>query len=414
MRISNTGHPVWICAFLARHEFDLDDVIVHVGIIAPEFPPELGGIQSYAFEFACELIRQGCRVTVLTRAHSEGEVTVEGMEVVAGLRLRRRYDAALIRKFHFDVWHVMNAAYAWVADHVAPVVVSVHGNDFLRPYILVDRPDLGTQGMTWRFAGALAGLDRVIGQSRTNRLIRRTLPRAGHIMANSRYTESTLLETYPKCRGLTSVGLVGVGQQFLEGCSHSRAGHEGRPHLITVCRLEDPRKNVDLVLRALARLMPDHEFSYTVVGDGRLRSSLEQLSFRLGLGDRVDFAGAVSNDRLRVLLGSSDLFVLTSSVRPGSHEGFGIAYLEAGACGVPVLAARKAGAIEAVDEGVSGYFVEEADEEEIVAALRRFLDNRISFDADACRAFARGFTWERVVGHALDVYRRLNSREEAG
>lgn len=386
---------------------------MHIGIIAPEFPPELGGIQSYAFEFGRELIRQGCRVTVLTRAHPEGEVAVEGMEVVAGLRLRRRYDAGLIEKFHFDVCHVMNAAYAWVADHVAPVVVSVHGNDFLRPYILVDRPDLGAGGPLWRFSGALAALDRHIGQWRTNRLIRRTLPRAGHIMANSRYTELTLLGEYPECRGLTSVGLVGVGQQFLEGCNRHWPSPDDRPHLITVCRLEDPRKNVDLILQALARLMPDHEFSYTVVGDGRLRSSLEQLSDRLGLGDRVDFTGAVSNDQLRTLLGSSDLFVLTSSVRPWSHEGFGIAYLEAGACGVPVLAARKAGAIEAVEEGVSGYFVQEADEDEIVAALESFLENRVSFDPEACRAFAHGFTWERVVGHALDVYRRLVAVDDA-
>jgi glycosyltransferase involved in cell wall biosynthesis len=171
-----------------------------------------------------------------------------------------------------------------------------------------------------------------------------------------------------------------------------------------VCRLAEPRKNVRQVLQALAKLKDRYRFSYTVVGDGPLRPGLERLTAELGLQDRVRFAGFVDNATLRTLLAQSDLFVLTSSVNRGSHEGFGIAYLEANACGTPVLAARLAGAVEAVQEGVSGFFVDAPEAQAIGAALEQFFCRKVQFDRTSCRAFAAHFTWQRVVDHALGYY----------
>ena len=114
-----------------------------------------------------------------------------------------------------------------------------------------------------------------------------------------------------------------------------------------------------------------------------------------------------SIEEIKRLMATTDLFVLTSSVHPNSHEGFGIVYLEANACGTPVLAARLGGAAEAVEEGVSGLFVQEATVESIVSALNSFFSGEVSFNTEACRAFARRFTWARVVDHASSVYMSL-------
>lgn len=94
---------------------------------------------------------------------------------------------------------------------------------------------------------------------------------------------------------------------------------------------------------------------------------------------------------------------------PASHEGFGIVYLEAAASGVPSLAARLAGAVEAVADGESGYFVETPNVEAIEAALASFLSGRIRFDVDDCRSFARRFTWARVADVAMKSYRQTLS-----
>ena len=96
--------------------------------------------------------------------------------------------------------------------------------------------------------------------------------------------------------------------------------------------------------------------------------------------------------------------VLASSIISGSHEGFGIVYLEAAASGVPSLAARLAGAAEAIDEGRSGMYVEEPTVEALAGALDKFLDGRSQFDAESCRDFARRFTWAKVVDHCLPYY----------
>jgi len=213
-----------------------------------------------------------------------------------------------------------------------------------------------------------------------------------------------LLERIPACRGLTSVGFVGVGAHFFDVTW--KASTDGVPRLLTVSRLSEPRKNVDQVLHALSRLKDRHDFRYTVVGDGHDRARLEKLARELGLEQRVRFTGFVDRGELLNLYAHSDLMVLASGVTRDSHEGFGIVYLEAAASGVPSLAARLGGAAEAVDEGRSGMYVEEPTVDAIAGALARFLDGHIRFDPETCRTFARGFTWARVVDHSLQYYSR--------
>ena len=139
------------------------------------------------------------------------------------------------------------------------------------------------------------------------------------------------------------------------------------------------------MLHALARLKDRHQFGYVIVGDGHDRARLEKLAGDLQLEQRVRFTGFVSREELLDVYAHSDLMVLASAVIPGSHEGFGIVYLEAAASGVPSLAARLAGAAEAVDEGKSGMYVEEPTVDAITRALARFLGGQVRFDPEAFR-----------------------------
>jgi phosphatidylinositol alpha-1,6-mannosyltransferase len=381
-----------------------------VGLIAPEFPPDIGGVETYSFELAKALAELGHRVTVFTVAHAGGEATLPGVPILPLLRLRRRLDRRLLQDHPMQVWHTTNAAYGWLALETSNVALSVHGNDFLFPYVDVGRLDLERAPLLWRLQGAarerLAEIDRRLGQWRTQRLLARSLPRVPCIVTNSRYTESMLLDRFPACRGSTSVGLVGVGSEFL-ALKPSARPQDARRRLLTVCRISEPRKNVDLVLRALAPLKGRYSFTYTIIGDGTRRESLERLTRDLGLSDVVRFLGRVPKDELIRQMTAADLFILTSSTLPSSHEGFGIAYLEANAAGVPVLAARLAGAIEAVNEGVSGIFVDEPTVPQIEAAIERFLSGEVKFDAERCREWAGRFTWKRIADLFSACYERI-------
>ena len=379
---------------MARH--------LRIGIVSPEFPPDIGGVETYAFEFVRELVKRGHEVHVFTLRHAQGEVSIPGVKIWPVLRSRRYLDSLALRKHCMDVWHVMNAAYAWLALEVQPVVVSVHGNDFLRPYIPVATPDLSWVPGFWRFPKINRWLEDRVGKRFTERLVTQSLPKAYHIITNSAYTKDVLVVKIKACESNTSIGLVGVSDDFFDSVRQEDSSRVTR--LITVCRLSEPRKNVGMVLRALAELKEEYQFAYTIVGDGSLRRDLEKLSQELGLTGRVIFKGFVSSPDLKQLLSTSDLFVLASSIIPGSHEGFGIAYLEANACGTPVLAARLAGAVEAVSEGESGIFVDEPNVSAIKDALKRFMDGEVRIDSNACRAFASGFTWAKVVDHAMQYY----------
>jgi len=376
-----------------------------IGIIAPEFPPDIGGVETYAYEFSMELWRRGYDVVVFTRPNAARKLDMHPFQVVAKLTLKYRSDRKLIKSHSVDVWHVMNAAYAWVALETEPVIVSVHGNDFISPYCLPTIGDLPSVYGLWRLHSQLDSLTAWLRRKMAVRLMWRGLARAKRVLANSEYTKTQLVRYGPACGPTTSVAFVGVGEDFLRVSRPT--SRSNKAHFITVCRLAEPRKNVDKVLCALARLK-EYQFEYTIVGDGCLRPKLEALSHELGLVDRVRFKGSLPKTQLQELLAASDLFILPSAQMADSIEGFGIAYLEANACGTPVLAAKTAGAAEAVNEGRSGYFVEEPTVASIAKALERFLKREIAFCETDCRAFASRFTWPTVVDRALTFYKLDN------
>src|SRR5262245_15559120 len=379
---------------------------MRIGIVAPEFPPDIGGVETYAYEFSAELARRGHEVLVFTCLHAAGETTGRGFKVLPLLRVQRAADKEVLKKYPMDVWHVMNAAYAWMALETRPVVVSIHGNDFLNPYLLARVPRFTNLPYLWRFESRLRSLSSLLWKRSTRREMWWGLASAAQVIANSNYTKTLFLQYAPASQPNISVGYVGVGEDFLRVGHHFRDTGPAKK-LITVCRLAEPRKNVGKTIRALAQLK-EHQFEFTVVGDGVLRPALESLCGEVGLWDRVHFTGVISTAEIQQRLASSDLFVLTSAELPDSVEGFGIVYLEANACGVPVLAARSGGAAEAVCEGKSGYFVKKPTIPAITAALEHFLTGKIRFNEADCHAFAKEFSWARVVDHAEQFYLNRN------
>jgi glycosyltransferase involved in cell wall biosynthesis len=99
--------------------------------------------------------------------------------------------------------------------------------------------------------------------------------------------------------------------------------------VVTVARLE-PQKRHDLLLDAIALLLPDRPVQLTIVGSGALEETLRERAHDLGIADVLTFTGFVSDPACYTA--SADVFVL-----PTDHEGFGNVLVEALACGVPVV-----------------------------------------------------------------------------
>ncbi len=376
---------------------------MHIGIVTSEFPPDIGGVETYAIEFAKTLVTLGYEVTVFMHTHHNVGLSMPGITLCPVLKFCRRLDRDILKQYEVDAWHVMNAAHSWLAlETDKPVVVSIHGNDFLNPYPLTGTPALASLGPLWRYANILAPLERWIGKKLTSKYMREALPKVKAILANSQYTEQVFLENFPECVGKTLVAQVGVSDNFLATSLGNK--NNAITQLLTVSRLSEPRKNVERVLEALSQLSTQFDFRYTIIGDGSFKPRLEMQVKNIGLENKVKFLGRQSTENVIAAMRLADLFILTSSTLPDSHEGFGIVYLEAAACGTPSLATRQAGASEAIGDGESGFFVDEPTVENIKDALQKFLKGDINFNSQTCRQFAEKFTWQRVVEKALPFY----------
>ena len=142
-----------------------------------------------------------------------------------------------------------------------------------------------------------------------------------------------------------------------------RYGLHGRTVLMTLARLSPSEryKGLDEVMEALPALaesVPD--IAYLVCGGGDDRPRLEAKARQLGVADRVVFAGYVPEDEKADHYRLADAFVM-----PGRGEGFGIVYLEALACGVPVVASSADASREAVRDGRLGVVVDPDDQASI-------------------------------------------------
>lgn len=153
----------------------------------------------------------------------------------------------------------------------------------------------------------------------------------------------------------------------------------GKRVLLTLGRLQE-RKGQDKVLEALPALrrsLPD--LVYLMVGDGPSRAALQAQAQALGIGDCVVFAGVVPPDEVADHYALADTFIMANrELANGDTEGFGLVFLEANASGVPVIAGRAGGSVDAVTDGLNGLVVDGEDVHAITEAiLRVFQDTNL-------------------------------------
>ncbi len=198
-----------------------------------------------------------------------------------------------------------------------------------------------------------------------------------------------------------------------------RHGLEDRKVILTLGRLV-PRKGQDLVIRALpAVLEAVPEAVYLIVGDGPDRQRLEALAGEVGVADRVIFAGRVPDEEVVAYYNCADVMAMPSREEPetGDVEGFGIVFLEANACGKPVVGGRSGGVVDAVADGVSGFLVDPHDPADLASRLIALLQ-----DPDLARRMgkagreraAREFTWDRSAERLREALEGLGDVQAGG
>ena len=183
--------------------------------------------------------------------------------------------------------------------------------------------------------------------------------------------------------------------------------------MTTVCRLV-PRKGIDTTLEAVALLrerIPG--LRYAIGGSGPDRERLESRVRDRGLQDTVRFLGRVPDLEMANCMSAADVFCMPARSEPPDVEGFGLVFLEAGACETAVIGAKAGGVPDAIVHGETGLLVEPSDPRGLAEALHQLLTQpsvRTRMGAAARARIQAQCTWDHVASGLMDAMRGSLSR----
>jgi phosphatidylinositol alpha-1,6-mannosyltransferase len=347
-----------------------------------------GGLEAVTWQLARSLAELGAEVEVWSAAQpgevAEGGIAARGL--APGGRLARSLDARLLWKRRLA---------AAVAREGGRFDLVIAGHPWLLPSIrdgLAGRP---ARPRCWAWA---YGID-VWGQP--GRRLAPHLAWADRVAAISRFTRDQVAP-WVRPERLSLVPPPVDTAVFTPGAP-VRAGAD----LLVVGRLArgERYKGHDVLFRALRPLETrlGRPVTLRVIGDGDWRPDLERDAAGLGVADRVEFAGRVSFGALLDAYRGCGVLAMPSRVdrRPRglwTGEGLGIVYLEAQACGHPVVASTEGGAPDAVLRGVTGLLADPRDPLALAAAAAELLE-------DPARAAEMGRAGRRWVEERFSVAR---------
>ncbi len=227
-------------------------------------------------------------------------------------------------------------------------------------------------------------------------LQRRSIQRAAMNVAVSRYTADLIAPMSDRVRLLPNFidherfRVSGMREEL-----RRKFGCHGKTVLLTIARLEK-RKGIDQALRALALLneqgMIGEDWHYLIGGRGPELEPLRQLAKELKITRLTKFLGFIPDTDLPALYEAADVFLQPNRDMDGDTEGFGVVFLEAAACGLPVIGGIAGGTADAIDDGRNGLRVDGESITQIADAIALLMGNeekRLAFSQHGIQWAAR-------------------------
>lgn len=203
-----------------------------------------------------------------------------------------------------------------------------------------------------------------------SRAIRFVLGSSDRIVAPSRGYQEDFSAIFPEVRDATT--FVHNGVNLAELLSDGQTTNTDQDPYIFCIAQHVEKKGLDVLLHAFEQLRHKHpSFKLVIAGDGPLRGQLQQLAISLRIDEKVEFLGQKGRSEIVKLLQGCQVFVL-----PSRSEPFGIAIVEALACGKPVVATAVGGIPEVIENGKNGILVEPDNSAALADALIRVLTNQ--------------------------------------
>lgn len=349
-----------------------DSAPIRILIGCDTFAPDVNGAARFAERLAAGLVRRGHEVHVAapSKKHRLGGAfleTIEGEQMtVYRLPSWRWYPHDWLR--FVLPWRARHYARK-VLDQVRPDVIHIQSHIVIGRALAHEGAKRGIRVVATNHVMPENVFDFTLLPERAKRLFvrwgwrdaDRVLRRAAAITTPTRRA-ADFLERNTYRRGVLPVSCGLRASDYT-----AVVGPREQNKLVFVGRVT-LEKEIDVIIRALLRLDPALNASFTIVGDGDQRKNLEKLVAELGLTDRVHFTGRVSDEALRGYLTDASVFVIASIAELQS-----IATMEAMASGLPIVAADAMALPHLVQHGENGYLFQPGNDRELAEAVTHVL-----------------------------------------
>lgn len=333
-------------------------------LVTNDFPPKIGGIQSLLWEWWRRLPSES--FAVLTSPHADaGE-----FDASQPYRIERTKEPVLL-PHPWMVQRINSMVKDFGADFVVldpALPLGLVGPALSVPYIVV------LHGAEVTVPGRLPVSKQILG--RVLRGAEHVIAAGGYPSREGNHAAGRDLATTIVPPGVDTNRFVPLSMAQRQAV-RAKFGFAADDEIVLGISRLVPRKGFDTVIRAVAQLAPHRpRLRLVIASTGRDEDRLKKLASELSAP--VTFLGRVPHDDLPALYGCADVFSMMCRNRWGGleQEGFGIVFVEAAACGVPQIAGDSGGAAEAVEDGVTGFVMDDpTDTAGLAARMVRILDN---------------------------------------
>ncbi|EMA30476.1 glycosyltransferase family 4 protein [Haloarcula japonica] len=389
---------------------------LRVCLLSKQFPPGVGGAETYAYELANGLGERGHDVDVYTQWVDSPDEEVDVHENVSVYRIcgaRRKlvtfetlwFSYTARRKIDFEAYDIVHGtmmpastiAVTAFDDIRTPVVLTSHGTSIGEAKaVALETP--ADYLLKYFFHPMNVVMDYVASRA------------ADKVIAISDHAYEQLTTSYRLSEDGVEMIPHGVDtDRFYPRQERHPAADSENMSLLYIGRL-GARKGLALALRALARVESDG-VEFLIAGTGRHEDRLRKLAQELEIQEQVRFLGYVDEADLPELYSSADVFIL-----PSKYEGFGLVLLEAIACGTPVIGADAGGIPTAVDDGVDGCVVER-NEDSLADTIEEMIqDDQMREEMKISIQERESRSWDRVIQkteHVYSAFTRARTEEKA-
>jgi len=368
-------------------------------LVTNDFPPKLGGIQSYLWELWRRLPAETTTVLTTPRA---GDRAFDAVQPIRVERDRARVllpTQSLVRRI--DALAAEVDADIVLLDPALPL--GQLGPRLERPYgVVLHGAEVTVPG---RLPIGRAMLARVLRDARV------VIAAGGYPAAEAERAAGRRLPIIVVPPGVDPVRFAPLPDSHRDAV-RSRLGLSSSDLVVLGLSRLVPRKGFDVLIDAAALLAPEHpQLQVLIGGSGRDRRRLERRAERQG--SPVRFLGRVPDTELGGVHAAADVFAMLCRDRWAGleQEGFGIVFLEAGSAAVPAIAGRSGGSAEAVSDGRTGLIVDDPrDVSAVAAAIEHLLTDdarRRALGAAARQRVLDEFCYDDLADH---LHRSLQQR----